>query len=186
MHRDGPVHQLTRPEIARIGSPTTLDPISLPLMAAKMTSRSDSQYVRMAKVIAYLAANWETHPSLEQAARVAGLSPRHFQKVFRRWAGVSPKQFQGALSLDHARSHLAAGLSGSSRLHDLAITIDAATPGEIKSGGGGITLRTGTAATPFGLIFVATSERGITRLAFITEPGKKAALLAEQTAWPRI
>jgi AraC family transcriptional regulator of adaptative response/methylated-DNA-[protein]-cysteine methyltransferase len=151
----------------------------------------------MAKAIAYLAARWESHPSLEQTARVAGLSPWPFQKAFRRWVGVSPKQFQGALSLDYARAHLAAGapvleaalatgLSGPSRLHDLAINFDAVTPGEIRTGGDGIILRTGTAATPFGRIFVAASERGITRLAFITktERDKKAALRTEQTAWP--
>jgi AraC family transcriptional regulator of adaptative response/methylated-DNA-[protein]-cysteine methyltransferase len=166
-------------------------------MPTKITHQYDSQYARMAKAIAYLAARWESHPSLEQTARVAGLSPWPFQKAFRRWVGVSPKQFQGALSLDYARAHLAAGapvleaalatgLSGPSRLHDLAINFDAVTPGEIRTGGDGIILRTGTAATPFGRIFVAASERGITRLAFITktERDKKAALRTEQTAWP--
>jgi AraC family transcriptional regulator of adaptative response/methylated-DNA-[protein]-cysteine methyltransferase len=164
-------------------------------MATKTTPRADSQYARMAKVIAYLAANWESHPSLEQTAHVAGLSPWHFQKVFRRWVGVSPKQFLGALRLDHARAHLAAGapvleaalaagLSGPSRLHDLAITIDAVTPGEMRTGGRGVSLYTGTAATLFGAIFIATSARGITRLTFTAGRSTKAALQAEQRAWP--
>lgn len=161
-----------------------------------MDPRHDRPYARMARAIAYLADRWEERPDLAHAARAAGLSPWHFQREFRRWVGVSPKRFQGLLTLEHAGAllragapvldaALAAGASGPSRLHDLAVGFEAATPGEIGSGGAGLTLRHGLAESPFGRLFAAASPRGLVRLAFV-EPGDEDGVLAATVrAWPR-
>lgn len=154
-----------------------------------------AQYARMAKAIAFLAENWQDRPDLATAAGRAGLSPWHFQRAFTRWVGVSPKRFQGLLALDHARgllrrgapvldAALDSGLSGPSRLHDLAVTFDALSPGELAQDGTGLTFTYGVADSLLGRIFVVSSARGITRLAF-AEPGDETALRAhEKGAWP--
>lgn len=161
-----------------------------------MTGTDDSQHARMAKAIAFLAERWRDRPDLAQAARAAGLSPWHFERTFTRWVGVSPKRFQGLLALDHAKALLRdgtpvldaaldTGLSGPARLHDLAVGFDAMSPGEIGSGGEGLTFRYGTAASLFGRVFVTLSPRGVSRLAFV-EPGEDDAFLAaEERIWPR-
>ena len=145
-----------------------------------METEDDRHYARIAKAIAWLAANWEERPDLACAADAAGLSPWHFQREFRLWTGVSPKRFLNLLALDEARARLkagapvldaalGAGLSGPSRLHDLAIGFDGASPGEIRDGGAGLTLTFGFAESPFGRLFVTASPRGVTRLAFVEE-----------------
>ena len=150
----------------------------------------------MAEAIAYLAARWDRPPGLADAARASSLSPWHFQREFKRWVGVSPKHFQGFLTLSHAKDSLkhdlpvleaalAAGLSGPSRLHDLAVTFDAASPGEIRTGGGGLVLRHGIAETPFGRIFAVLSARGIVRLTFVAPGAEARALATERQAWPK-
>ena len=161
-----------------------------------MSSDQEPQLARMADAIAYLAARWDAPPNLDTAARACGMSPWHFQREFTRAVGVSPKRFTGFLTLHHAKealkrdtpvldAALGAGLSGPSRLHDLTIAFDAATPGEIKSGGRGLSMRFGTADTPFGPIFACASPRGITRLAFIDEDEAAGAALAnERASWP--
>ncbi len=161
-----------------------------------MKTESQQSHARMAAAIAHLAAHWDAPPSLEQAAHAAGLSPFHFQRAFTRFVGVSPKRFVGHLALARAKemlrreapvleAALGAGLSGPSRLHDLAIAFDGLSPGEIGSGGAGLTLRFGTADTPFGPVFLAASPRGVVRIAFIAEGGAAQALAAERRAWPR-
>lgn len=160
-----------------------------------MTATETATYARMARAIGYLARNWRAHPDLAQAAAVGGMSPWHFQRAFSRFVGVSPKRFQGLLALDHARARLragqpvlaaalAAGLSGPSRLHDLAVAMDALTPGDIGAGGAGIELAHGEAESLFGPIFAVTSPRGIVRLVFIDDDAD-AWLAAEQAAWPK-
>ena len=161
-----------------------------------MSTDQNPNLARMADAIAYLTERWDAPPSLDMAARACGMSPWHFQREFTRAVGVSPKRFTGFLALSHAKEALKrdtpvldaaldAGLSGPSRLHDLAIAFDAASPGEIKSGGAGLTVRFGTADTPFGAILAAASTRGITRLAFIDGDGAVAAALAgERAIWP--
>ncbi len=155
---------------------------------------NDHHYARIARAIAWLVAHWEDRPDLARAARAAGLSPWHFQREFRRWTGVSPKRFLNLLALDEARARLkagapvldaalGAGLSGPSRLHDLAVGFDAASPGEIRGGGAGLTLAYGSAESPFGRLFAAASPRGVTRLAFV-EDDNGTALAAERAAWP--
>ncbi len=150
----------------------------------------------MAEAIVFLSAHWRERPDLARAAHAAGLSPWHFERSFTRWVGVSPKRFQGLLALDHARALLRAGapvldaaldtgLSGPARLHDLAVGFDAATPGEIGSGGGGLALAWGVAETPFGRVAAVASARGVTRLAFVGDDDAAALVEAERAAWPR-
>jgi AraC family transcriptional regulator of adaptative response/methylated-DNA-[protein]-cysteine methyltransferase len=112
-------------------------------------------YDRMARALAWLADNWREHPSLDEAADAVGLSPFHFQRVFTRWAGVSPRAFVASIAHAEARTLLEdgasvldaaldTGLSGPSRLHDLFIAQEAVTPGEARRRGEGLTLRWGS------------------------------------------
>jgi AraC family transcriptional regulator, regulatory protein of adaptative response / methylated-DNA-[protein]-cysteine methyltransferase len=134
-------------------------------------------YHRMAKALDWLAERWSDHPSLDEAAQAVGLSPFHFQRIFTRWAGVSPKSFVSAIAHAEARRSLEAGgtvldaafdagLSGPSRLHDLFIAQEAATPGEVRRRGAGMRLRWGWAPTPFGKGLFVMAERGLAGLAF--------------------
>ncbi|HEX3484886.1 MAG TPA: AraC family transcriptional regulator, partial [Micropepsaceae bacterium] len=115
------------------------------LQTAKNITASTSAYDRIGQAIAYLAREFETQPSLDDAARVAGLSPYHFQREFSRLAGVSPKAFVAHLTLQRAKAELVkgssvmgaaldAGLSGPSRLHDLCLKVEAMTPGAYAKG----------------------------------------------------
>lgn len=123
-------------------------------------------YARMAKALEWLGDTWQDWPGLDEAARAMGLSPHHFQREFTRWAGISPKQFQGASVLD---ASLEAGLSGPGRLHDLFIAHEGLTPGEAKSGGKGADLTLGKAPTPFGMGAWLIGPRGLIALGFIDE-----------------
>lgn len=157
---------------------------------------SGPDYRRMARAIRYLAENYLDQPRLEDAAAAASLSPFHFQRLFTRYVGVSPKNFLGHLTLTHAKRDLAqgasvldaaldAGLSGPSRLHDLALKIEAMTPGEYARGGEGIVIDFGFHACPFGVALVMTSPRGVCGLAFGDE-GEEAAMLEDmKSRWPK-
>ncbi|MBQ1560107.1 MULTISPECIES: methylated-DNA--[protein]-cysteine S-methyltransferase [Caulobacter] len=145
-------------------------------------------YHRMAKALDWLAERWSEHPSLDEAAQAVGLSPFHFQRIFTRWAGVSPKSFVSAIAHAEARRSLEAGgtvldaafdagLSGPSRLHDLFIAQEAATPGEVRRRGAGMRLRWGWAPTPFGRGLFVIAERGLAGLAF--SDGDDAATFAD-------
>ncbi len=151
-------------------------------------------YERMAKALSWLAAHAEQQPGLSELAAYMQLSEFHVQKLFARWAGISPKRFLQHLSHERARAALlagedllaasaAAGLSGPGRLHDLLVTCEAASPGELKSGGAGLAVCWGVAATPFGQALLAQSARGLMKLAF-TEDAGHAEFLALQNAWP--
>ncbi len=131
----------------------------------------------MEAALEWLGARWRERPSLEAAAEAAGLSPHHFQRVFTRWAGVSPKSFMAALAHAEARRSLGeganlldaawdAGLSGPSRLHDLFIAHEAVTPGEVRRRGEGLVLRYGFTPSPFGEALVVIAPRGLAGLAF--------------------
>jgi AraC family transcriptional regulator of adaptative response/methylated-DNA-[protein]-cysteine methyltransferase len=143
---------------------------------ARLSERS-ADYHRMAVALDWLAERWQERPSLDEAAQAVGLSPFHFQRVFTRWAGVSPKTFVSAIAHAEARKSLEAGasvldaaydagLSGPSRLHDLFIAQEAATPGEVRRRGAGMTLKYGWAPTPFGKGLFVMAERGLAGLAF--------------------
>jgi AraC family transcriptional regulator of adaptative response/methylated-DNA-[protein]-cysteine methyltransferase len=150
-------------------------------------------YERIERAIHYLSENFRRQPSLAQVAAEVGLSEFHFQRLFRRWAGVSPKRFVQFLTAEYARGLLresrsvletayAAGLSGAGRLHDLTVALHAATPGEIKSRGAGLAIRFGFHPSPFGEALIAATPRGICALAFVRE-SREEALAAARSPW---
>lgn len=153
-----------------------------------------ADYARIERAIEYLIENQRQQPSLDDVARVIGLSPSHAQRLFRRWAGVSPKRFLQFLNardafelLSEDRPVLATaydlGLSGPSRLHDLMIAVDAVSPGEVQRAGAGLELRWGVHATPYGDALFAASPRGLCHLAFIGEDHDEA-LADVRCRWP--
>lgn len=137
-------------------------------------------YQRIERALVYLEANRSEQPSLEEVAEHVGLSPFHFQRIFSRWVGISPKRFLQFLTVEHARRCLVetrsvleatfeAGLSSPGRLHDLTVAVDAMTPGEIKNGGAGLTVRCGRVPSPFGPCFIGFTQRGVCWMAFPNE-----------------
>lgn len=159
-----------------------------------MTDRNPSDYARVARAITWLRDHAEHQPDLDTVARAIGLSPAHCQRLFTRWAGVSPKRFLQCLTLAAARDRLAAtrntldlaaavGLSGGGRLHDLFVTLEAMSPGEARAGGAGLTIGYGIQATPFGRALVGLTPRGICALHFLDGNDDGRALLAQQ--WPQ-
>lgn len=156
--------------------------------------KSDYQIVEAA--IRYLEQNFRKQPELHEVARHVGLSEAHFQRTFRRWAGISPKRFLQFLTAEHARELLResrsildvsyhVGLSGGSRLHDLMLNITAATPGEVKSGGQGIGIAYGFHDSPFGEALVAVTDRGLCALAFVQDDDREHLLDELRARWPR-
>ena len=134
-------------------------------------------YARIEAAILYLEAHYRDQPGLDEVARAAGLSPHHFQRLFRRWAGISPKRFGQFLTLEYAKAQLEAsaslldaaydaGLSAPSRLHDLFVTYEAMSPGAFKRGGEGVDIAWGMHPSPFGPCFVGLTGRGICALGF--------------------
>lgn len=156
-------------------------------------SNEKDDYARVAAAIEFLIAHRSEQPSLEDVASYVGLSRFHFQRLFKRYAGVTPKQFLAALTLESAKSlldreasvldaALDVGLSSPSRLHDHFVTIDAMSPGEYTSGGLGMLVTYGFAQTPFGMIRVAQTPRGIAMVDFVDGV---APLEPAQTPLPR-
>ncbi|MCC5834055.1 MAG: methylated-DNA--[protein]-cysteine S-methyltransferase [Opitutales bacterium] len=154
-----------------------------------------SDYERIAKAIAYLRANVGSQPGLEELARQLHLSPFHFQRLFKRWAGTTPKRFLEVLTVERGKSLLRQavpvmetaselGLSGPSRLHDHFVQLEAVSPGEFKRLGSGLTLGWGLHDSPFGKVFVALTDRGICRLEFIVPEGLPAARMRLSESWP--
>lgn len=139
-----------------------------------------NDYTRIERAIHYIQEHATEQPALADIAQHVHLSPHHFQRLFTKWAGVSPKKFLQYMSITHAKrllesqrslldTSLELGLSGTSRLHDLFITIEGMTPGEYKNGGASLCIEYSTANTCFGPILIASTERGICHLRFITE-----------------
>lgn len=137
----------------------------------------DAQYERIAAAIEYLTRHADRQPELAEVARHAGLSPHHFQRIFRRWAGVSPKRFVQFLTVERAKPLLRddvsvldatyeVGLSGPGRLHDLFVSVEAMTPGEYKALGAGLEIRWGMHPSPFGRCLLGITDRGLCHLAF--------------------
>jgi len=149
-----------------------------------MTQLDD--YARIETAIRFIEEHHREQPDLDEIARQVHLSKFHFDRLFRRWAGVSPKRFLQYVTLEYAKGMLQAGnlqavaleagLSGTARLHDLFVTIEAMTPGEYRNGGSGLSLRYGVAATPFGDCLVAWTERGLCHLGFVPQNGFIAEL----------
>lgn len=154
-----------------------------------------NDYERMARIIRYLDGHYREQPSLERLAAAASLSPFHFHRTFTAWTGVTPKDFVQCLTLAHAKSQLRrgssvltaaldAGLSGPGRLHDLCVTLEAASPGDIKSGGRGLVIHYGYVPTPFGKCLAARSERGICHLSFLNDDDPRHAERQLAEEWP--
>ncbi len=153
-----------------------------------------NDFDRIAAVIRYLDEHHVAQPSLHELAAACDLSESHFHRLFHRWAGVTPKDFLQCLTVEHARIRLResasvldvaldAGLSGPGRLHDLTVTIEAASPGELKRGGDGMIIEWGIAESPFGTCSLGWNLRGICHLAF-HETGADNLPRDLKRAWP--
>lgn len=154
-----------------------------------------NDYDRIARLIRFLDERHTEQPNLVTLAKFIGLSPFHLHRLFSDWAGVTPKDFLQCLTLAHAKELLRngetildtafeSGLSGPGRLHDLCVSLEAASPGEMKSGGAGWTITFGFAPTPFGQALIAESPRGICHLSFM-ESGKSNSPLRDlKSDWP--
>jgi len=136
-----------------------------------------TDYQRIQTAIEFITANFQLQPDLDEVAKQVHISPFHFQRMFKDWAGVSPKKFLQYTSIQHAKKLLLqnnniadtafeTGLSATSRLHDLFVTIEGMTPGEYKNGGEQLSINHSFAETPFGNIIVASTQKGICHLAF--------------------
>lgn len=157
-------------------------------------SNPNSNYDRIELAIEFLAKNRLKQPSLREVAKAVGLSEFHFQRIFKKWAGVSPKNLLQYLTLENAKKRLLKqedilstslemGLSGPSRLHDLFVKIEGMTPGEYKRLGKGLTLQYGLIETPFGPALIAASKRSVCHFHFMTT-NKTEALRSLKARWP--
>jgi len=151
-------------------------------------------YKRIERAIAFLAAHYREQPDLTAAARAAHLSEFHFQKVFTRWAGISPKRFIQFLTVEHAKQRLAesaavleaaldAGLSGPGRLHALFVSVEAMTPGEFKARATGLNIDYGVHPTRFGLCLLGVTARGVCWLSFLEQGAKATAVHELREHW---
>ncbi len=171
---------------------TRMNPTHLSRPDAFVDSRD---FARVARAIGYIDEHFREQPRLAAIAGAARLSEFYFNRLFRRWAGVTPRQYLAFITARAAHHALAGpasvldaayalGLSGPGRLHDLLVTLDAVTPGEVKTGGFGVRMTYGFSDTPFGTALLASTSRGLSHLAFV-EPGAGAAALDELGArWP--
>jgi len=152
-------------------------------------------YELVKHTLAFISENWRDQPSLETLADQAGLSATHLQRLFTRWAGLSPKAFLQAVTLDHARELLRdsasildasyeLGLSGPGRLHDLFVTHEGMSPGTFKVRGRGLNIQYGFHDCPFGRALILITSEGLAGLAFADEGKEKSALADMTSRWP--
>ncbi|WP_439528117.1 methylated-DNA--[protein]-cysteine S-methyltransferase [Pannonibacter sp.] len=165
----------------------------IPAIATGEDAARDYQVVR--ETLERITETWRDQPQLDDLARQVGLQPIQLQRVFSRWAGLTPKQFVQAITLDHARALLRdaasildtsyeVGLSGPARLHDLFVTHEAMTPGDYRSRGAGVTIRYGFHPCPFGQVLLMITERGLAGLAF-ADPGEETSAFEDMSSrWP--
>lgn len=146
--------------------------------------------------IDYIVAHWQEQPDLDALSARAGYDPTHFQKIFTQMVGLSPKKLSQFLGARHAREFLlnghstldaayAAGLSGNGRLHDLFVSMEAATPGEVQKKGAGLTIRYAFHPTPIGDILIAETERGLCWLGFVVGEDREIGITRLRAYWPR-
>lgn len=158
------------------------------------TTYSARDYDRVENAIAFLLENRTVQPSLDDVAKHIGLSPFHTQRLFTRWAGVSPKKFLSYVTVEYAKQQLEesssildasfdVGLSGPSRLHDMMLSVEAMTPGDYKTQGAELTIRYGQAATPYGPALLLVSDRGLCGLEFIADDVEEL-LAVSKARWP--
>ncbi|WP_421215070.1 bifunctional transcriptional activator/DNA repair enzyme AdaA [Aeromonas jandaei] len=154
-----------------------------------------SDYARIADAIRFIASQVERQPTLDEIAAHVHLSPFHFQRLFSRWAGVTPKRYLQVLTLERAKALLqesrpllevadTLGLSSGSRLYDHFVQLEAVTPGEYKQRGAGLVIDHGVHDTPFGQAFVALTPRGVCNFSFLDEKAPETPLAALAHSWP--
>src|SRR5262245_13194578 len=167
--------------------------------AARLTAARSRDYDLIRRAITFLTESWADQPSLDALAEHLGLSPTHCQKLFKRWCGLSPKEFVQAITVDHARSLLSGsasvldaayevGLSGGGRLHDLFVSHEAMTPGDYKRRGEGLDMGYGFHPSPFGEALLIVTERGVAGLAFVDEDkaqSREDVLADMKGRWPK-
>lgn len=173
-----------------------IDPADQRLAKPGAQNAALRDYDAVRRAIAFISEKWRSQPSIEAVAEAASVTPDELHHLFRRWAGLTPKAFMQALTLDHAKNllhdsasvldaALDSGLSGPGRLHDLFVTHESMSPGEWKAGGQGLPLSYGFHPSPFGTAVVIATSRGLAGLAF-ADPGEEQAALADmQRRWPR-
>ncbi len=173
-----------------------IDPADQRLAKPGAQNAALRDYDAVRRAIAFISEKWRSQPSIEAVAEAASVTPDELHHLFRRWAGLTPKAFMQALTLDHAKNLLRdsasvldaaldSGLSGPGRLHDLFVTHESMSPGEWKAGGQGLPLSYGFHPSPFGTAVVIATSRGLAGLAF-ADPGEEQAALADmQRRWPR-
>jgi AraC family transcriptional regulator, regulatory protein of adaptative response / methylated-DNA-[protein]-cysteine methyltransferase len=173
-----------------------LSPDRIPQKGTEPLGQAASDYDIVRRAIAHIRENFRDQPDTESIADAAGVTPTELHHLFRRWAGLTPKAFLQAITLDRARSLLResasvldasfeVGLSGPGRLHDLFVTHEAMSPGEWKTGGAGLTIYYGFHPSPFGHALVMATERGLAGLAFADPGEEKAALADMQSRWAK-
>lgn len=164
-------------------------------MSFSQTSQAELDYARVEQAIAYIDAHFTEHPTLDEIAAHVCLSPFHFNRLFTRWAGTSPQRFLRFLTKEYAKQVLAesgdlldatyqAGLSGTSRLHDLFVSYEAMTPAQYRAQAAGLIIRYGFHATPFGECLLSLTDRGICGLTFQPASEREAALAQLAETWP--
>jgi AraC family transcriptional regulator, regulatory protein of adaptative response / methylated-DNA-[protein]-cysteine methyltransferase len=161
---------------------------------AEPLSQAAMDYARVERALHFLNTNHLDRPGLDEVAAHVHLSPFHFERLFQRWAGTSPKRFLQHLTKEHAKTILhdsrslldvayESGLTGTGRLHDLFVSCEAVTPGEYKSRGEGVTIEYGFHPTPFGECLLAKTARGVCALRFLSASSKPAALRELRDEW---
>ncbi|QNF25844.1 bifunctional transcriptional activator/DNA repair enzyme AdaA [Aeromonas hydrophila] len=154
-----------------------------------------SDYARIADAIRFIASQVARQPTLDEIAAHVHLSPFHFQRLFSRWAGVTPKRYLQVLTLERAKALLqesrpllevadTLGLSSGSRLYDHFVQLEAVTPGEYKQRGAGLVIDHGVHDTPFGQAFVALTPRGVCNFSFLDDQAPQTPLSALAQSWP--
>ena len=163
---------------------------------SKFLTEAAADYDVVRRAIGHIRGHWREQPEIETIAEAAGVTPTELHHLFRRWAGITPKAFLQALTLDGARqlfrdsasvldATYEVGLSGPGRLHDLFVTHEAMSPGEWKVGGEGLTMRYGFHPSPFGTALVMATDRGLAGLA-LADAGKERTALADmKRRWPK-
>ena len=164
--------------------------------ASGQLSDATPDYDLVRRAVAFISEHWRGQPEVDEIAEAVGVTPTELHHLFRRWAGLTPKDFVAALTVDSARKLLRdsasvldasyeVGLSGPGRLHDLFVTHEAMSPGEWKAGGEGLVISYGFHPSPFGKALVMTTPRGLAGLAFADAGGEKSALTDMQRRWPK-
>lgn len=160
-----------------------------------MSNLSARDFERIARAIAYIDEHWREQPRLEAIARQLHLSPFHFERLFHKWAGITPKAYIQHITGTVAKQQLTqkstiletaltVGLSGPSRLHDLIVKLEAMTPAEAARGGAGVAIDFGVVPTPFGLMLAGSTVRGVCHLAFVERAAESAARAELRRSWP--